>query len=77
MGAGCVPVVINAGGQKEIVENGENGFLWDTEEELINRTFELVRNSKLREKLSYAAQERAKVFAGDRFCREIKEMIAK
>lgn len=77
MGAGCVPVVINAGGQKEIVKDGENGFLWDTEEELINRTFELIRNSKLREKLSYSARKRAEFFAGDRFCREIKELIAK
>ncbi|MCX7840964.1 MAG: glycosyltransferase, partial [Anaerolineae bacterium] len=30
MASGCVPVVINKGGQSEIVQHGRNGFLWNT-----------------------------------------------
>lgn len=77
MGAGCVPVAINAGGQKEIVEDEKSGFLWNTEEELFERTMKLTKDSRLRRRMSEAARKRAKFFAGDRFCREIKEIIIK
>lgn len=75
MGAGAVPVVINAGGQKEIVEDSKNGFLWNTLEELEEKTLQLVKNKDLREKISSAAIERAKFFTGDRFCREVMRLI--
>lgn len=38
MSAGCVPVVINTAGQKEIITDGVNGFLWDTPEQLAAKT---------------------------------------
>ncbi len=38
MSYGCVPVVINAGGQREIVEHGINGFVFKSERELIAYT---------------------------------------
>src|SRR3989344_9174247 len=38
MSGGAVPVVINAGGQKEIVEDGKSGYLWNTLEELAKYT---------------------------------------
>lgn len=38
MSAGAIPVVINTAGQKEIINDSENGFLWDTKEELIRIT---------------------------------------
>lgn len=75
MGAGAIPVVINAGGQKEIVEDTESGFLWDTEEELINKTLKLIKDDQLRKKMSLAAQKRAEFFAGERFCKEVIELI--
>lgn len=75
MGAGAVPVVISAGGQKEIVENGESGFLWKTEKELIKKTEELMINDSLLTKMSENAINRSKRFTGDRFCRELKEII--
>ena len=34
MAAGCVPMVIAAGGQVEIVTQGRNGFLWSSLEDL-------------------------------------------
>jgi glycosyltransferase involved in cell wall biosynthesis len=38
MSASCVPVVVNNGGQREIVTHGVNGFLWNTVEELVSHT---------------------------------------
>ncbi len=75
MGAGCVPVVINAGGQKEIIQDGLNGILWNTAEELIAKTLELISDEQLLSRLSKQAITRASYFAGDRFCREAKEII--
>ena len=75
MGAGAVPVVINAGGQKEIVENGKNGFLWDTLEELRSKTLELMSSKALMDKLSLRSKERAKDFSKDKFYQGISGMI--
>ncbi len=75
MGAGCVPIVINAGGQREIVTNGANGFLWDTLEELKSKTLQVIKDKKLLEKLSAKAIERAHDFSGDRFCKEVYTLI--
>jgi glycosyltransferase involved in cell wall biosynthesis len=75
MGAGVVPVVINAGGQKEIVENGKNGYLWDSLEEFAKKTISLIENVKLWEEMSMEAIKRSQKFTGDRFCKEIKDII--
>jgi glycosyltransferase involved in cell wall biosynthesis len=75
MGAGCVPVVINAGGQPEIVTNGENGFLWNTKKELIEKTKQVISNPGLQNTLAKGARERAKDFSEEEFCREITELI--
>jgi len=75
MGGGCVPVVINAGGQKEIVEDNVNGFLWNTLSELEEKTLMLTREDKILESMAAAAKKRAKEFSQDRFCEEIKRMV--
>lgn len=75
MGMGAVPVVISAGGQKEIVENEKNGFLWSTEEVLLKKTTELMNNPSLLESLGQAAIQRAKHFTSEHFCEEWKKII--
>lgn len=75
MSAGAVPVVIDAGGQKEIVENEDNGFLWNTENELVKLTNELIENKDLIEKMSRAATKRAEFFNRERFDRYLREII--
>lgn len=75
MGAGAVPVVINAGGQKEIVDNGKNGFLWDSLEELRQKTKKLINNEQLREKISAEARLKAKIYNKKNFCESIFELI--
>ena len=76
MGAGAVPVVINTGGQKEIVQNGKNGFLWDTTNELMEKTNTIARDNKLWEKMSDEAAIRAKIFNKERFCKELDTILS-
>lgn len=75
MGAGAVPVVINAGGQKEIVENGISGFLWDSLSDFAEKTTLLTREEKILEQMSKETKKRAHNFSGNRFCEEVKKMI--
>jgi len=75
MSAGCVPVVINAGGQKEIVEDNKNGLLWNSIEELQSKTLELTKNEMLLNKLSEQSMESAKKFSKERFCLEINNLV--
>jgi glycosyltransferase involved in cell wall biosynthesis len=42
LSARCIPVVVNNGGLKEIVQHGKNGFLWDTTDELIQYTRQIT-----------------------------------
>ncbi len=67
MSLGAVPVVINAGGQKEIVERGVSGMLWSSEEELVHSTQLLIQDEKLLEKLSEKATERSKEYTSQKF----------
>jgi len=75
MGAGAVPVVINAGGQKEIINDGESGFLWNSLDDLIEKTQLLINDENLWKKMSQQAVKRAKDFAGNRFCEELYKIL--
>lgn len=77
MGAGAVPVVINAGGQKEIITDGKNGFLWNSLEELREKTLMLIDDSGLMKKMSSQAVLRAKSFSDKKFCEEITHLVEK
>jgi L-malate glycosyltransferase len=74
MAAGCVPVVINRGGQADIVRHGETGFLWNTLEELERYTLQLARDPDLWERLSAAARLRAATFSRPRFVKRMTEV---
>ena len=67
MAAGCVPVVINKGGQSEIVEHGVSGFLWETLDELKDYTSRLMNDDELRAKMAHAARRRAQMFSREKF----------
>ena len=75
MGAGVVPVVIQAGGQTEIVENGKNGFTWETLKELKEKTLRLVESEKLLEKLSDEAKKSSQKFSKEEFEKHINSMV--
>jgi glycosyltransferase involved in cell wall biosynthesis len=75
MGAGAVPVVVNKGGQKEIVTNGENGLLWNTQEELLQMTKRVIKDEKLWYELSTNARERTRDFTEEKFEESINKLI--
>ncbi len=77
MSAKVVPIVINAGGQKEIVDVGKNGFLWETEKDLIDKTLSIVNDENLRKKLSIEANKKAINFSNEKFCKKIREIFKK
>jgi len=75
MGAGCVPVVINAGGQKEKVEDNVSGFLWNTLEEWREKTMLLTQEDKICKTMAEEAVKRSHDFAGDRFADDVRRMV--
>jgi glycosyltransferase involved in cell wall biosynthesis len=75
MAAGCVPVVINRGGQPEIVEHGVSGFVWETLDELIGYTSRLLDDGALRERMSAAARLRARTFSIESFSRHVAVLL--
>ncbi|MDQ3175807.1 MAG: glycosyltransferase family 4 protein [Acidobacteriota bacterium] len=75
MAAGCVPVVINKGGQREIVQHGVNGFLWDTLEELKEYTAMLMNDDKLHARMAEAARESARLYSREIFVENFLRLI--
>lgn len=75
MGAGCVPVVFNAGGQIEIVENDKSGYLWNTLDDFAKKTENLIKDEKLWKEMSGNAIRRSEVFNENRFCKALKNII--
>ena len=75
MGAGAVPIVIHAGGQKEIVQDTKNGFFWDTQDECIEKTKLIIHDEKLREKIQKQGEIDAKQFGYEKFCESLKAIF--
>lgn len=75
MSAGCVPVVIAKGGQKEIVSHAVSGFLWDKQNQLIKYTRSLIDDELFRQKLSRQARRRAGDFSPEIFCQRVHKIF--
>ena len=75
MGAGAVPVVIDAGGQKEIVEEGKCGFLWNSINELIEKTSKLMENEKLLKRCRKMQEEDQQDLQEIDFVKSLKKLL--
>jgi glycosyltransferase involved in cell wall biosynthesis len=75
MAAGCVPIVFAGGGQKEIVIEGKNGYLWSTTEELKEKTLTVIKDTKLWQEMSTAAIEHSVTFGKERFFEEMEKLV--
>ena len=75
MAAGCVPLVYSAGGHKEIVADGKNGFFWKKASELLRITKNLINDSKKFKEVSLSAQKSAAVYEHERFEAEVLKLL--
>lgn len=71
MAAGCVPVVINKGGQPEIITK-DAGFVWNTRDELLEKTQWLITHPQELERMSKEALKQSKFFSKSRFEKEFR-----
>ncbi len=62
MSARCVPVVINAGGQPEIVTSEQCGYLWRVLDELKAQTLRLIHRPEQLAACAVQAQQRSAAF---------------
>ena len=51
MASGCLTFCYSAGGPKELIKDGENGFLFSNVEELINKMIKIEKNKTMQEKV--------------------------
>lgn len=70
-----VPIVFNAGGHKEIIQNGENGFLWNTEAELNDITERLLKDKSLFRKVLLNTVESSKKYNYEKFESDINKIL--
>jgi len=71
----AVPVVINGGGQREIIDQGKNGFKFKNQAQLIKFTKKLMDSDDLMKKLSVAAHKSSKKFEKQQFQQKFKSLI--
>lgn len=76
MAAGCVPVVLGAGGQRELVQPGEDGFLWRTTAELKTATRRLITRPAVREQLAVSACASSRRFDWAHFRQHLAASLA-
>jgi glycosyltransferase involved in cell wall biosynthesis len=77
MAGGCVPVVIDRAGQREIVHEGENGYRWSTPAELAEKTVRVATDPGLRARLSEAAVRRAQDFSDAAFAERWRTVVGR
>lgn len=76
LSAKCTPIVVNKGGLKEIVSSEENGFLWESIDELVERTMQVadLRTQQLLE-LQQNARKRFFDFSMRQFEKRVSEIF--
>ena len=72
----CVPIVINGGGQREIVDHEVNGFLFSSAQELISCTLKVINDDELRKRIAAAAYEKSRNFSADMFKKNVESLFA-
>ncbi len=75
MSAGCIPVVINKGGQKEIIEDGVDGFFFSDLQELSDQTLKIIRDEVDSGKIRENAVRNCQKFSNNSFKKELLSII--
>lgn len=77
MRAGCVPVVIASGGQREIIREGVDGFLCRDLGEFIEKTVAVAGNRSLLDDVGAQAKRRSMAFSGEAFEQRVMSIISR
>jgi glycosyltransferase involved in cell wall biosynthesis len=75
MQCGCIPLVFDGGGMREIVRSGENGYLFPSLADLIGTTIRLLDMPALRANLAEAARITGRGFAKDIFAGRVRALV--
>lgn len=75
MRAGCVPIVVDSGGQREIIVNGVNGILCEGIHDLVGNSVAVSQSGSRLSSLAGAAERRSLEFSGHVFDRKILEIV--
>lgn len=67
MAGGCAALSYRAGGQEEIITDGDSGFLWNSISDLLDKTDSLIRDETLYGAITKAAREKAREYSVARF----------
>jgi len=75
MASGCIPVVINKGGQTEIIQNSYNGFLFESWDELKEITLKICRGNIDFNSIRGNAVKSSKKFSSLNFEKKLLDLI--
>ncbi len=71
---GCVPLVFDGGGMREIVENNQSGFLFSSISELLRFTSRLLESPDLRLRVSETARQNSRRFGKSVFAEQARAL---
>ena len=75
MAAGAVPVVFSAGGYKETVKDGKNGFLWKDMRSFLKITKKLIGDKGNMLSISRQAKQDSRRYSYERFNQEFLSLV--
>ncbi len=73
---GCIPIVFDGGGMREIVEDGHSGHLFASVSMLLQQSARLLADATLRAEMSLAARGEGRRFSKERFAERVRALFA-
>ncbi len=71
----CVPIVIDGGGQREIVQHGDSGFRFSTIEQLETFSLTVMNDSEKCRRMAERAFQRSHLFSQEVFKGKVQELL--
>jgi glycosyltransferase involved in cell wall biosynthesis len=75
MAAGAIPLLFEAGGHKEIINDGKNGFLWNKVSELIAKSKKVINNHSIWASISESAKLSSQQYGYEKFKKEMSQIF--
>lgn len=76
MSMGCLTFCASNGGPRDLIQDGKNGFLFETEDQLIDKFFEIVKNETEQIEITRKAKKFvATSYNYNKFLQNVKDLI--